>query len=88
LLFENKIVGTARIAIDNRWAIVTRLFIKEEFRGKGLSKLIMTSASNLAIELGVTKICLQVDSSNLVALGLYQSLGYKIHHSYNYRTLA
>jgi GNAT superfamily N-acetyltransferase len=88
LLFENKIVGTARIAIDDRWAIVTRLFIKEEFRGKGLSKLIMASASNLAIELGATKICLQVDSSNLVALGLYQGLGYKIHHSYNYRTLA
>ncbi len=85
LIFENEIIGTARIAVHESWAIVTRLFIKEEFRGKGLSKLIMESASHCAAQQGATKISLQVDGSNFVALALYAGLGYKIHHSYNYR---
>jgi GNAT superfamily N-acetyltransferase len=85
--FEGKYIATARVAVDQKWAIVTRLFVEEAFRGKGLSKALMHQVSSVAAENGASKISLQVDGSNQVALSLYASLGYKIHHSYNYRAL-
>jgi len=36
---------------------------------------------------GATKIGLQVDVENGAALALYKSMGFRFHHSYNYRTL-
>jgi GNAT superfamily N-acetyltransferase len=88
LIVDNKIIGTARVAVHESWAIVTRLFIHAEYRGKGFSKLMMENASFSAAQQGATKLCLQVDGSNLVALALYARLGYKIHHSYNYRVMS
>jgi ribosomal protein S18 acetylase RimI-like enzyme len=85
ITFENKIIATVRLATDGNWAIVTRLFVKEEFRGKGLSKALMEKVSSVASNQGATKISLQVESTNQVALSLYESLGYKIHHSFIYR---
>jgi len=82
---EDKVIATVRLAIDGNWAIVTRLFVNEEFRGKGLSKALMEKVSSVASNQGATKISLQVESTNKVALSLYQSLGYKIHHSFIYR---
>lgn len=87
LTFEDKLIATARVAIDEKWAIVTRLFVEETFRGKGLSKVLMHQVSQVAADHGATKIALQVDGRNQIALSLYSSLGYKIHHSYNYRVL-
>lgn len=87
LTFEDKYIATARVAVDQNWAIVTRLFVDESFRGKGISKALMQRVSHVAAEKGARKIALQVDGSNKVALSLYSSLGYKIHHSYNYRVL-
>ena len=85
ITFENKIIATVRLAVDGSWAIVTRLFVREEFRGKGLSKALMEKVSSVASSQGATKISLQVESTNQVALSLYQGLGYKIHHSFIYR---
>ena len=87
LTFENETIATLRLAVDKDWAIVTRLFIKDAFRGKGFSKALLQEASLIAWKQGAIKISLQVDSSNQVALSLYSSLGYKIHHRYNYRVL-
>jgi GNAT superfamily N-acetyltransferase len=85
ITFEDKVIATARLAIDASWAIVTRLFVKEEFRGRGLSKALMEKVSSIAGNQGATKISLQVESTNQVALSLYQGLGYKLHHSFTYR---
>jgi GNAT superfamily N-acetyltransferase len=85
ITFEDKVIATARLAVDGSWAIVTRLFVREEFRGRGLSKALMEKVSSIARNQGATKISLQVESTNQVALSLYQGLGYKIHHSFNYR---
>lgn len=85
ITFENKVIATARLAVDATWSIVTRLFVREEFRGRGLSKALMEKVSSVARSQGATKISLQVETTNQVALSLYQGLGYKIHHSFVYR---
>jgi len=36
---------------------------------------------------GATKVGLQVDSENGAGLALYKSMGFRFHHSYNYRVL-
>ena len=41
-----------------------------------------------ASEQGATKIGLQVDSENGAGLALYKSMGFRFHHSTNYRVLS
>jgi ribosomal protein S18 acetylase RimI-like enzyme len=36
---------------------------------------------------GATKVGLQVDSENGAGLALYKSMGFRFHHSHNYRVL-
>ena len=40
-----------------------------------------------ASEQGATKIGLQVDSENGAGLALYKSMGFRFHHSTNFRVL-
>lgn len=47
----------------------------------------MNTLMNAAKEDGATKIGLQVDSENGAGLALYKSMGFRFHHSYNYRVL-
>lgn len=84
---SGKAVAVTRIAMSERWSIAARLFVLPEFRGKGLARALMQSAEKVAANSGATKIALQVESKNLAALELYEKMGYRHHHNYNYRIL-
>jgi GNAT superfamily N-acetyltransferase len=77
-------VATARLAISESWAIVTRLIVAQSHRRQGLAELIMKSAISFAHEQGATKMCLQVDRSNPGALALYEKMGFRVHHTYSF----
>ena len=77
-------VATARLAICESWAIVTRLIVAESHRRQGLAELLMKSAISFAHEQGATKMCLQVDRSNPGALALYEKMGFRVHHTYSF----
>jgi GNAT superfamily N-acetyltransferase len=77
-------VATARLAISESWAIVTRLIVAQSQRRQGLAELLMKSAISFAYELGATKMCLQVDRSNPGALALYEEMGFRVHHTYSF----
>ena len=77
-------VATARLAISESWAIVTRLIVAESHRRQGLAELLMKSAISIAHELGATKMSLQVDRSNPGALALYEKMGFRVHHTYSF----
>lgn len=83
--FQGDLVGVGRIAIQDSWSIVTRLFIAPEFRGKGLSRFLMDHLTFSAKSQGATKVALQVDAENKVAISLYESMGFRHHHSCSYR---
>ena len=85
--FENKTIAIGRIATFEKWSLATRVFVSPEFRGKGVGTLLMRSLMAAAKEEGATKIGLQVDSENGAGLALYKSMGFRLHHSYNYRVL-
>jgi GNAT superfamily N-acetyltransferase len=84
---EGKLVGAGRIATYEKWSLATRVYVDPEFRGKGIGALLMRALMAAARDEGATKIGLQVDSENGAGLALYKSMGFRFHHSYNYRVL-
>lgn len=75
-------IAVGRIAQHLDWAILTRIFVLPEYRGKGWSKILMKELGELG---SVKKFMLQVDQKNNIAIGLYQSCGFRFHHAYRYR---
>jgi ribosomal protein S18 acetylase RimI-like enzyme len=82
-----QIVAVGRIATSGTWSIVTRLFVEPSFRGKGVAKFLMNSLLAAASSDGATKVGLQVDDDNASALALYESMGFRTHHKFVYRTM-
>jgi GNAT superfamily N-acetyltransferase len=77
-------VATARMAISQSWAIVTRLIVAESHRRQGLAELLMQAAIAISLSEGANKICLQVDRSNSGAQALYDKFGFRVHHTYSF----
>ena len=86
--FDNQSVAIGRIATSGKWSLATRVFVKPEFRGKGIGALLMRALMAAAKGDGATKVGLQVDSENGAGLALYKSMGFRFHHFYNYRVLS
>jgi GNAT superfamily N-acetyltransferase len=84
---KGKLVGAGRIATFEKWSLTTRVFVDPEFRGKGIGTRLMRALMAAARDEGATKVGLQVDSENGAGLALYKSMGFRFHHSYNYRVL-
>lgn len=63
-------------------AEVKRVFIKKEYRGKGVSKHIMTLLEKRAKEEGFHKLVLETGAPLVEALGLYYKMGYKVIENY------
>lgn len=81
---DGEIIATARVAVSEGWAILTRLIVADAFRKKGLARLLMLACMNSAIESGATKMALQVDQSNQDAQALYERIGFRVHHMYRF----
>ena len=87
LRIEGELVAAGRAANFDTWTVLTRLFVRPDFRGQGLGRDLVTQLLNKAIEGGVTKALLQVDSKNTSAIALYKKMGFALHHAYKYRLL-
>jgi len=81
-----KLIGVGRTAHADGWSTLSRVFVHTEYRGQGVSKLIVNALLQNSLEAGVKKSVLQVDSKNLIAINLYESLGFNFHHEYVYRS--
>ncbi len=81
---NKKIIAIGRVSITSEIAMVTTVWVDEKYRGQGLAKTIMQALSNEVYKLGQKIIVLQVLKTNDVAVGLYKSLGYEIHHENSY----
>jgi len=80
---ESELIATGRVAESDGWAVLSRIYIKEEFRGKGLARPLL---GELIKNSTTTKAALQVDISNSPAIELYSSSGFRAHHNYRYRS--
>jgi len=79
---NGKIVATARIAVSADWSSVTRVYVDNKYRGLGLGRAIVSAAITESQKVGATKAVLQVESNNSIAIGIYETWGFKFHHEY------
>jgi putative acetyltransferase len=84
LAYEDKNpIGCASFKFyDKGIAEVKRVFIKKEYRGKGVSKDIMTLLEKRAKEKGFHKLVLETGAPLVEALVLYYKMGYKVIENY------
>ncbi len=88
LRVDGELVAVGRAANVEKWTVLTRLFVRPDFRGKGLGKDLVAQLLSAAEKVGATKALLQVDSKNANAIALYKKMGFTLHHAYKYRLLA
>ena len=76
--------AAGRIAFSDDWAVLSRIWVTPEMRGKGFGGKILAALENESKNM---KIALQVESRNETAIKLYESSGYTTHHVYRAREL-
>jgi GNAT superfamily N-acetyltransferase len=62
---------------DATRAEVKRMFVRQPFRGRGISRQLLTVAEDEARRLGYQRILLETGSAQPEAVGLYRSSGYE-----------
>ena len=84
---DDELIAAGRAAVFEGWSVLTRIFVRPDFRGQGLGKGLVNRLLTESGKQGATKALLQVDSKNATAIGLYKKMGFTLHHAYKYRLL-
>ena len=66
--------------VGDDYAHLLKICLKEEIRGSGLSRDLLTCAENELITDGFGRVVLEVQKENLRAVGFYQKLGFYLTH--------
>ncbi len=74
---ENNLIGYAGMWLFSGEAHVTTIAVHPDFRGRGLGKMLMNTLIDYAREQGADTMVLEVRPSNIPALNLYKSLGFR-----------
>jgi putative acetyltransferase len=75
--------GAVRVMEDDgQYGELKRVFIKEAYRGQGLSKQLIIALESVLLDRSVAVIRLETGIYQLEALGLYKHLGYQIREPY------
>lgn len=85
---DGKIIGVARASNYDNWTILTRLYVDPNERGNGFGRDLIHSLLLDAQIGGAKKVALQVGSKNLGAIALYEKMGLRLHHTYEYISYA
>jgi GNAT superfamily N-acetyltransferase len=75
----------ALVVLEDGWAGIFDLMVREEWRGQGLGRAAMGMALAEAARAGARRSYLQVLDTNQVARALYASVGYRPLYSYGFR---
>lgn len=74
---DNEICGFVGMIKVLDIADIMNIVIKKDFRGKGLSKLLIEYIINYCMENDIKTINLEVSSKNIVAINLYKKYGFE-----------
>jgi putative acetyltransferase len=78
-LFNGKAVGCGAIRRDSEgYAEIKRMYVKPEYRGKGIAQRILAKLESLAEEDGLTVLRLETGIHQAEALRLYERSGYAL----------
>ena len=64
--------------------LLNDLFVKEDSRGNGYSKLLIERAKALAIETEAAGLSLETEKSNHIGNSLYPDLGFELDTEHNF----
>lgn len=84
IIESGELVAIGRTSFTEDWAVLSRIWVDENSRGKGFGRKILQA---LEAESGGRKLALQVSSTNSSAISLYESAGYLLHHTGRFRAL-
>ncbi|MDQ3362731.1 MAG: GNAT family N-acetyltransferase [Actinomycetota bacterium] len=76
-LWATTLLSYPRYSYNASEAYVERLVVSPAFRHRGIARLLLTAAEDLARETGKETVGLHVSGNNLAALRLYEAEGYK-----------
>lgn len=68
---------------EHRVLKIHKLYIKKDFRGKGIFKMILNKIKSYAKELGLDDIIVGVNKNNQNAIDIYKHLGFKEYGEIN-----
>ena len=86
--FDGKPIGcgAVRPLFENEIVEIKRMFVKPEFRKKGIARLLLTKLESVVAELGYKKIWLETGDRQPEAIRLYETAGYSRINNYgNYK---
>jgi len=75
-----------RGTLDDGWLGITAVEVAPDRRRTGLARRVMATLTAWGIAAGALRSHLEVSADNEAAVALYESLGYRTHHDYRYRT--
>jgi N-acetylglutamate synthase len=82
------LVATARGAVVDGWLHLSLVEVAPPARRQGLARAMSAALAQWAQGCGATQAVLQVEQHNAPAIRLYESLGFRTHHTYvTYRAL-
>lgn len=84
LELNGAVIGVARVAFAQAWAGVFALRVAPDHRRTGVAVQLMGALADASRERGIRSMYLQVTQANSPALGLYERLGFSVHHEYLY----
>ena len=76
-LWATTLLSYPRYSYDASEAYIERLVVSPAFRRRGIARLLLAAAEDLARESGKETVGLHVSGTNLAALRLYEAEGYK-----------
>lgn len=77
-LSDGENAGYCGYKLDGNRVFLSKLYVKLEFRGKGLSKLMLERISGFAAENGLDAVYLTVNKRNDNTISIYRHLGFDI----------
>jgi ribosomal-protein-alanine N-acetyltransferase len=72
---EKRVIGYVGLRLQDGEAHISTIAVHPDWRGKGLGELLLLTAMEKALELGVSRVTLEVRASNWVAQHLYRKYG-------------
>jgi GNAT superfamily N-acetyltransferase len=83
---DDRCLAIARATADGRWAGLSCVEVVPERRGQGLGTVVSVAALQWAVAQRARRAYLQVVVGNSAARTVYDRLGFRLHHSYVYRS--
>jgi ribosomal protein S18 acetylase RimI-like enzyme len=77
-----------RAALDGDWVGLHTVEVHPDHRRRGLATRVIVELLDWAASLGATTAWLHVETHNAPAIGLYERLGFRTHHTTRYLTAA